>query len=177
MQVVFLALVQGLTEFLPISSSAHLILLPLVAHFPDQGLAFDVAVHFGTLLAVIYYFRIKIKWLILGFFKSFKPQKKYPFYSKLAWLLILASIPIALSGALLHHLIETYARSPLVIAITTIVFGILLLVADLYSKNIKPLRQINLKSALIIGAMQMLALVPGTSRSGITLTGGTVMPL
>lgn len=172
LQVVLLSLVQGLTEFLPISSSAHLILLPLIAHFPDQGLAFDVAVHFGTLIAVLFYFRRKIKWLLIGFFKSFKRPKKMPFYGKLAWLLMFASIPIALSGALFHHLIESVARSPLVIAGTTIFFGILLLVADIVCKTQKPLQEINLKSALIIGGMQILALIPGTSRSGITLTGG-----
>lgn len=171
LQILLLSLMQGLTEFLPISSSAHLILLPIIAQFPDQGLAFDVALHFGTLLAVIYYFRIKIKWLFIGFFKGLI-KKKFYFHTKFAWLLIVASMPIALSGALLHGYIETIARSPVVIAYATIFFGLLLYVADKRNVETKDLRALSYSNAFTIGLMQILALIPGTSRSGITLTGG-----
>lgn len=175
-QVLWLSLLQGLTEFLPISSSAHLILLPLVAHFPDQGLAFDIAVHLGTLTAVVVYFRRTIKWLFWGFIKSFYSQK-CSFYTKLAWMLIIASVPIGLGGLLGHHFIEQYARAPLVIASTTLIFALLLWFADKVAIQQGNLRQLSYKKALIIGSLQVLALIPGTSRSGITLTGGLLLGL
>lgn len=172
LQVVVLALVQGLTEFLPISSSAHLILLPMLAQFPDQGLAFDVAVHVGTLLAVIFYFRQKLKWMLFGFLRSFVSKRPRQFHARLSWMLVFASIPIAVGGLLLHSHVETFLRSPLVIAYASIVFGLVLYAADRMNTQTKTMHQLNFKSAMTIGLLQILALIPGTSRSGITLTGG-----
>ncbi len=171
MQVITLAIVQGLTEFLPISSSAHLILVPLLTGWQDQGLAFDVAVHVGTLLAVCWYFRIELMRIQAGFWRSIqgKPSR---FYSKLAWQLIIASIPIAGIGFLAHDFIATTLRSPLVIACSTITFGLLLLMSDRFSTHSKMMGQLRYKDVLIIGIAQTLALIPGTSRSGITLTAG-----
>lgn len=175
---VILSLIQGFTEFLPVSSSAHLILFPLLTNHTDQGIAFDVAIHWGTLVAVMYYFRHKVKWLWYGFWQSFKPSSKpMGYYSKLAWLLIIASIPVAIAGASLHQYIENFARSPIVIAYATITFGILLLLADYISSKRTTLAKPTLKSALVIGLFQVLAIIPGTSRSGITLTGGLFMGL
>lgn len=179
LQVILLALTQGLTEFLPISSSAHLILLPIIGQFPDQGLAFDVSLHLGTLLAVLYYFRVKIKWMFLGFLKSLSKPSETTFHGKLAWMLILGSVPIAIGGLLFHRQAETMARSPTVIAYATIIFGILLYFSEKYSRsqNRGQLQQLTFSKALFIGVCQVLAIIPGTSRSGITLTGGLFLGL
>lgn len=170
-EIVTLAIVQGLTEFLPISSSAHLILVPLFTGWPDQGIAFDIAVHIGTLIAVCLYFRKEITLLLFGFLRSVRgtPTK---YYSRLSWQLIIATIPIALIGWLAHDFVATTLRSPLVIACSTITFGILLLLSDKYSPHLKTMQQLSWKDVLIIGFAQTLALIPGTSRSGITLTAG-----
>lgn len=172
-----LSLIQGLTEFLPISSSAHLVLFPLMTGNPDQGLAFDVAMHLGTLMAVVFYFRRTIKWLWFGFWRSFNPHKKNGYYGQLAWQIIIASIPIAIVGACFHDQIENFTRSPIVIAYASILFGLLLLLSDLVRKRIKPQHKTTLKSAVVIGCFQVLALIPGASRSGTTLTGGLFMGL
>lgn len=171
MQVIVLAIVQGLTEFLPISSSAHLILVPLLTGWRDQGLAFDVAVHVGTLFAVCFYFRQELLRIQAGFWRSVQGRPSR-FYSKLAWQLIIASFPIALIGWFAHDFIATTLRSPLVIAFATISFGILLFTSDRYSSHSKMMGQLGWKDVMIIGFAQTLALIPGTSRSGITLTAG-----
>jgi undecaprenyl-diphosphatase len=170
-EIVTLAIVQGITEFLPISSSAHLILVPLFTGWPDQGIAFDIAVHIGTLVAVCLYFRKEIVRLAYGFMRSLmgNPSK---YYSRLAWQLLIATIPIALVGFLAHDFVATTLRSPLVIAFSTICFGALLLVSDLYPKHLKTMQQMTWRDVMIIGFAQTLALIPGTSRSGITLTAG-----
>tara|TARA_R110002110_G_scaffold271566_3_gene487050 strand:+ start:74240 stop:75052 length:813 start_codon:yes stop_codon:yes gene_type:complete len=173
-----LSLIQGLTEFLPISSSAHLALFPLLSNHADQGIAFDVAIHLGTIVAVMYYFRYKIKWMWYGFWRSVgrnPTTKPMGYYSKLAWFLILASIPVAIAGATLHNHIESIARSPIVIGYASIIFGILLWVADAFSSKQPTLAKPTLKSTFVIGLFQVLAIIPGTSRSGITLTGGLFM--
>jgi undecaprenyl-diphosphatase len=170
-EVITLAIVQGLTEFLPVSSSAHLILVPLFTGWKDQGLAFDIAVHIGTLVAVCIYFRIEIIRLLYGFLRSVQGRPSH-FYSPLAWQLILASIPIAIFGFLAHDFVATTLRSPLVIACSTIGFGLLLCFSDYFRVHPKRLTQLQRKDALIIGLAQTLALIPGTSRSGITLTAG-----
>lgn len=168
-EIITLSLVQGLTEFLPISSSAHLILIPLITGWPDQGLSFDVAAHLGTLLSVCLYFRKEIIYLTLGFFRLCQ-NRPSRFYSPLAWQLIIATLPVCLTGWLLHHIIATQLRSPLIIAFSTLFFGILLLLSDRLSLQKKSLRQLSWKEALYIGLAQIAALIPGTSRSGITLT-------
>lgn len=171
LEVITLAIVQGLTEFLPVSSSAHLILVPLLTGWPDQGLAFDIAVHIGTLIAVCLYFRKELFRLAFGFWRSLigHPSR---FYSPLAWQLVIASIPIALVGFLAHDFVATTLRSPLVIACSTIGFALLLCASDYFRKHPKRLEQLQWRDVIIIGLAQTLALIPGTSRSGITLTAG-----
>lgn len=164
-QIIILALVQGVTEFLPISSSAHLILTSDILGWPDQGLAFDVAVHFGTLFAVLAYFRKDLWPLFSGLFKHNE-------HSRLAWGIALATIPCALTGLLANELIVQYLRTPQVIIATTFFFGVLLGVADFYDSRQVEKKPLTFLHMLVIGLSQILALIPGTSRSGITMTTG-----
>lgn len=171
-QIIVLALVQGLTEFLPISSSAHLILVPVLTGWPDQGLAFDVVVHLGTLTAVVWYFRKDVSQLSVDWTQSCL-KKKTIGESRLAWMVILGTIPVAVIGLLLHDFIDNSLRSPIVIAWATIGFGLLLGLADYVGKNnTKNEYKLNWKNAAVISFSQVLALIPGTSRSGITMTAG-----
>lgn len=173
-EAVVLALVQGLTEFLPISSSAHLILPSQVFGWSDQGLAFDVAVHVGTLLAIVLYFRKEVVQLSAAWLWSVS-GKKQTADSRLAWLIILATIPAGLAGILLNDYIEAHLRSTMVIASTTIVFAFALLLADKRGSRSLGLDKISVGAALVIGISQALALIPGTSRSGITMTAALLM--
>ena len=177
LQACLLALVQGITEFLPISSSAHLILVPRFLGWPDQGLAFDVAVHLGTLLAVVAYFRRELTEIIAAWLASVFGRAPQNANSRLGWALLLATLPLIVAGPLLSDLVETRLRSPLVIAFTTAFFGIMLWVADRRPDRVSSESGINLRMALIIGLAQVLALVPGTSRSGITITAGLALGL
>ncbi|MDH5600589.1 MAG: undecaprenyl-diphosphate phosphatase [Gammaproteobacteria bacterium] len=172
-QIVVLALVQGLTEFLPISSSAHLILVPVLSDWPDQGLAFDVVVHLGTLTAVLWYFRKDVMQLSIDWTRSCV-SKQTVGESRLAWIVIIGTIPVGAAGLLLHDVVDNILRSPLVIAWATIGFGLLLGFADFVGKNKNTLteHQLSWKNGMIIGFAQALALIPGTSRSGITMTAG-----
>jgi undecaprenyl-diphosphatase len=174
-QIIVLALVQGLTEFLPISSSAHLILVPLITDWPDQGLAFDVAVHVGTLLAVVIYFRHEIKKMFFDWLASFKGNHTED--SKLAWGVFIGTIPVAIAGLLFSNIVSEHLRTPLVIAITTLVFGFLLWYSDYTGKRQRDEFSISWKDAIIIGCAQAVALIPGTSRSGITITAGLLLGL
>ncbi len=175
-QVTFLALVQGLTEFLPVSSSAHLILPAQIFGWADQGLAFDVAVHVGTLLAVMLYFHKDIRKMILAWLASvFKRQHSQD--SFMAWSVILATIPAGLAGILLNDFIEGNLRSSLVIAITTLLFGALLWWADVKGRRNRGEDEFTMKDAIWIGLAQALALIPGTSRSGITITAALMLGL
>ena len=174
--IIWLALVQGLTEFLPVSSSAHLILVPNLLGWPDQGLAFDVAVHLGTLIAVVTYFRKDIVTLFFAFMKSFRPDGMSP-EAKLAWGVIVGTIPAGLVGLAFKDVIEVYLRSPLVIATTTIIFGLLLWYADKRSKLARDEYTLSWKDFVVIGGAQAMALIPGTSRSGITITAGLLLGL
>ncbi len=170
-QIIVLAIVQGLTEFLPISSSAHLILVPLILKWPDQGLAFDVAVHVGSLFAVLSYFRQTVRSLLQAWFGSLTGGKVSA-DSRLAWWVIFGTIPAVIFGYLFKDLIETDLRSPWVIAATTIGFGLLLLLADKVGARRRSETQLGLIDVIVIGCFQAIALVPGTSRSGITMTAG-----
>ena len=177
LQIVVLALVQGLTEFLPISSSAHLILVPqLVQDWPDQGLAFDVSVHVGTLSAVLIYFRRELVPMTVDWFSSLVTRRQ-TMNSMLAWAVLFGTIPVGLVGLLFKHVIETELRSPLVIAVATIVFGLLLWVSDATGKRIRDEYTITWKDVFMIGCAQAIALIPGTSRSGITMTAGLMVGL
>ena len=174
LQIAFLAIIQGLTEFLPISSSAHLILPSAVLGWSDQGLAFDVAVHVGSLAAVLWYFRHDVQSLITGWLRSLGGGGSSP-ESRLGWQLILATIPAGLAGLLFADFIETHLRSTLVIAITTILFALLLGAADMFSSRCRPLTDFSWRSALFVGVAQAIALIPGTSRSGITITAALAL--
>lgn len=176
LQIFILAILQGLTEFLPISSSAHLILVPLIANWQDQGLAFDVAVHVGTLAAVIFYFRHTLRRLTADWFGSVI-QRRTQGESKLAWAVLLGTIPVGLVGLLFNDFISTALRDPLIIAVTTIVFGLLLGWADWTGKRQRNETQLGWRDVVIIGLAQAVALIPGTSRSGITMTAGLMLGL
>ena len=174
-QWIVLALIQGITEFLPISSSAHLILPSQVLGWPDQGLAFDVAVHVGSLLAVIIYFRKTIFDIAYHFIAGLIGRPHERALAMQGWLIIIATIPAVIIGFFAESFIETYLRSSLVIATTTIIFGLLLWYADWSAKQQRSLEQLTWRDALFIGLAQALALVPGTSRSGITMTAGLML--
>jgi len=176
-EIIVLALVQGLTEFLPISSSAHLILPSQILGWQDQGLAFDVAVHVGTLVAVVIYFRKEVADILAAWFKSFGAQGETD-DSKLGWWIIIATLPALIIGYFFKDFVESYSRNAWIIATTTIVFGLLLWYADAKGKQVKSVYQLNWVSALLIGLSQVVAMVfPGTSRSGITMTVGLLLGL
>ena len=175
-QIIVLAIVQGLTEFLPISSSAHLILVPVLSDWPDQGLAFDVAVHVGTLSAVVWYFRHDLITMTKDWTASCV-QRKTIGDSRLAWAVIIGTIPVGAAGLFLHDLVDTVLRSPLVIAWATIGFGLLLWWADAQGKRQRDEHHLSWKDIIVIGLAQVLALIPGTSRSGITMTAGLMLGL
>ncbi|MCG7535276.1 undecaprenyl-diphosphate phosphatase [Pseudoalteromonas sp. OOF1S-7] len=176
-EIIVLALIQGLTEFLPISSSAHLILPSQILGWQDQGLAFDVAVHVGSLAAVLIYFRKEVADILSAWFKSFGKQGTTD-DSRLGWWIIVATIPGLVIGFLAKDLVEDFSRSAWVIAATTVIFGLLLWYADVTAKQTKTIYQLNWRSALIIGFAQVIAaLLPGTSRSGITMTAGMMLGL
>jgi len=173
-QAIILGIVQGLTEFLPISSTAHLIIIPQLFGWADPGLAFDVALHLGTLLAVILYFRKDIILLIKGFI-GFFTKRTLDFHQSLAFYLFIAIIPAGVCGLLFEKQVETTLRSPLVIAITLISLGILLWIVDYIGKKKKSIENISFKEAILIGIAQAIALIPGVSRSGITMTAGLML--
>ncbi len=177
LHAIILAVVQGLTEFLPISSSAHLILVPVLADWPDQGLAFDVAVHFGTLTAVVLYFRTELLAMSASWFRSLAAPREADDEARLAWAVLLGTIPLGLTGLLLHDVIETYLRSPLIIASTTILFGALLWYADVRGAQTRCEYRLGAGRIALIAFSQVLALIPGTSRSGITITAGLLVGL
>jgi len=165
-QGVVLGLVQGLTEFLPVSSSGHLILVPHVFGWPDQGLAFDAVMHLGTLAALLAYFRRELLDMVSGALSR-----------RLAVLLVAATIPGALAGVLLEKLVESKLRSPLLIACTTAGWAIVMWIADRRAAAAPagpgdPLERVSAGQGLAVGCAQALALIPGTSRSGITITAG-----
>jgi undecaprenyl-diphosphatase len=184
-EIFLLAIIQGLTEFLPISSSAHLILPSEILGWQDQGLALDVALHVGTLLAVVLYYRKEVGSMAVAWFGTLGvgPEKNNrSFDGKLAWWILFATIPLGAIGFIGHDFIDANLRSAAVIAATTILFGLLLGFADFSAGKRKAdenvsIENLGLKGAMIIGFAQMLALIPGTSRSGITMTLGLMLGL
>jgi len=169
LHIVVLAIVQGLTEFLPISSSGHLVLVPHLLAWTDQGLAFDVAVHFGSLIAVCMFFRRDIASLLSGGVQVLGGNTKTP-ESRMALGIALATIPAAVAGLLFASWIEANLRDPMVIVYTLSGYGILMAVADHFGKRERAINDVGIKEAFIIGCAQALALIPGTSRSGVTIT-------
>ena len=169
-QLLLVAIIQGLTEFLPISSSGHLILLPTLTGGPDQGLAIDVAVHVGTLLAVIIYFRAEVLEATIGLGRLIR-GKVDTNGARTALLLIIATIPVLVAGLLFKVLgIEEMLRSVAVIGWTMLIFGIVLYWADKTGEEKLGTKDWNLRDAIWMGLAQTIALIPGTSRSGITIT-------
>lgn len=175
-QILLLSFVQGLTEFLPISSSAHLILAPLLFGYELQSLAFDVAVHLGTLGAVMLYFRREIAAMVVALLESLKTKRLDTPDATLAWMIILATIPLVLLGLPLKSVLEMLREDDrliaLVIAGTTIGFGLLLWLADKRGARSRNEYSLDWKDALLVGVFQAIAIIPGTSRSGITITAG-----
>lgn len=174
-QAAVLGIVQGLTEFLPVSSSAHLALFPWFLGWRDPGLAFDVALHLGTLAAVLWFFRnewvtlLRSAWSIVSTRRLETPEKRRVIH------LIIATIPGGIAGLLLSRYAETYFRSPTLIATTLIVMGVLLWLADRVAPQRRTLDEMTWGQALALGVAQCFALVPGVSRSGSTITAGRAL--
>ena len=176
LHAIYLALLQGLTEFLPISSSGHLILAPNVFGWDDQGLAFDVAVHVGTLIAVVSYFRRQLLQMSKDWLVSVK-QRQLVGESRLAWAVLWGTIPAGLAGLLFNDIVELHLRTPTIIALTTILFGALLWWSDVAGKRQRDEHSLHWHDVLFVGIAQAIALIPGTSRSGITMTAGLMLGL
>ncbi len=171
-QALFLGVVQGLTEFLPVSSSAHLILVPKLLGWADQGLSFDVAAHLGTFLAVLMYFRRDLLDLVAGFARALRgsqePADRRAW--RLSWMLVWGTVPLAVVGFLAKDWAETQARNAPLIACTSVVFGLLLIAADRWAAKRRALAEVTWSDALGVGAAQAFAVIPGVSRSGVTMT-------
>ena len=176
-QAIVLALVQGLTEFLPISSSAHLILVPALLGWPDQGLAFDVAVHVGSLVAVVAYLRRDLANLVGGWFRAVGGGRPFAPESRMGWMLAAATVPVGLAGLVAGEAVEDHLRSPGVIAGANLAFALLLLAADRWGTATRDEGSLGLRDAVLVGCAQALALVPGASRSGVTMTAGLALGL
>jgi undecaprenyl-diphosphatase len=172
-QAIVLAVVQGITEFLPVSSSAHLALAPWLLGWSDQGLTFDIALHFGTLLAVLSYFaRDWAQILAQAFGLNYSPDPDLRLNRGLLWLLVVGTIPIGIAGLLFKDAAETTLRNPVIIGTMLILVGALMLLADKFGRQDRSIGGVTLLDSISIGLSQALAIVPGTSRSGITITTG-----
>lgn len=180
-QAIILAVIQGLTEFLPISSTAHLILFPWLAHWPDPGLAFDVALHTGTLLAVVVYFlRDWIELLAAGIGFHYPRGASYEYVErqrKMFWYLVVGTVPAAIAGYYLHDVVEGPLRKPLYIAISMIVVGVLMWIGEVVGRLDRPMERVSFADSVLIGIAQACALFPGVSRSGSTITAGLFLGL
>jgi undecaprenyl-diphosphatase len=174
LQVIVLAIVQGLTEFLPISSSGHLVLVPYLVEWTDQGLAFDVAVHFGSLVAVCVFFREDIMGLLRGAVQILGGEVRLP-QANMALAIGLGTVPAAVAGLLFASWIEANLRDPSVIVYTLAGYGLLMAGADWLAPSKRSIGEVRIRDAMIIGCAQALALVPGTSRSGVTITAGRLL--
>lgn len=171
-----LGILQGITEFLPISSSAHLILVPALAGWADQGVTFDLAVHVGTLLAVLLYFHRDVTALTRDSVASIR-RRRFVGQGQLAAFLVLSTVPAACLGLLLMDLIDSDLRSVEIIFFTTLVFGLLLGWADWRPNRQRELSTLGWRDALWVGLAQAVSLIPGTSRSGATITAGLLLGL
>lgn len=171
--IVVLALVQGITEFLPVSSSGHLILVPHVFHWPDQGLILDVAVHVGTLGAVVLYLWRDLMRMTGGLWRLVQGRKSQD--GLLALYVIVATIPVVIAGFALKKYLPDGIRSLAVVGWATLGFGIVLWVVDRAGMTVRRMEHLKLSDALVVGVAQVLALIPGTSRSGITMTAARLM--
>lgn len=174
LQIVVLALVQGLTEFLPVSSSAHLILVSHVFAWPDQGLVLDVGVHLGTLFAVLIYFRSEIARMLLAWLRpAATAEQRHD--RQVGLYIALASLPVLVAGALVFDLVAHWLRDTRVIAVATILFGLALWAGDRFFPHRRRLEALGFRDALWVGLAQAIALIPGVSRSGVTITMGRML--
>jgi undecaprenyl-diphosphatase len=170
-QAIVLGAVQGITEFLPISSTAHLVLTPWFFGWPDPGLSFDIALHLGTLVALLLFFRAEWLQLAKGAFALLRGERRAP-NAQLALYLILATIPALIVGALVAGFADSTLRHPLVIATTLIVLAIALVIAERTGRRKTELKDMSVGDAMAVGCAQALAIIPGVSRSGVTITAG-----
>ncbi|MEO1018332.1 MAG: undecaprenyl-diphosphate phosphatase [Pseudomonadota bacterium] len=175
LHLIVLALVQGVTEFLPISSSGHLILIPLLTQWPDQGVLIDIAVHIGTLGAVIMYLSRDLTAMVGGFVGGERSGSIAAQNRGLVWKTAIATVPIIVAGFALHEFADINLRSLTVIAWAMIGFGIVLWLADRYASTNRELAELSYGDAVLIGVAQVLALIPGTSRAGITMTAARML--
>ena len=172
-QALVMGIVQGLTEFLPVSSSAHLVLLPWLFGWRDPGLTFDVALHIGTLFAVIGYFWRDWWQLLGGLGRSLSGRRPADDpQARMFWLLVIASVPGAVVGALAEDAVESWLRAPAIIAALTIGLGLVLVLAEAIGSRDRLMKHLGLGDAILIGISQALAVCPGVSRSGVTITTG-----
>lgn len=176
-QAIVLGIVQGLAEFLPVSSSAHLTLVPWFLGWTDPGLAFDVALHFGTLVALVWYFRAEWVELIASAFRILRTRRIDSVHDKRLVYLIVATIPGGIAGKLLNDYAESTFRAPLLIACTLAIMGVLLWAADRFAPRSRSIEEVTMRDAILIGLAQCLALIPGVSRSGSTITAGRALNL
>ncbi len=172
---VVLGILQGLAEFLPISSSAHLALAPWLFGWPDPGLAVDVALHFGTLVAVLWYFRREWIRLLIAAKDIVVSRSVTTEQQRLVVFLIIGTIPGAIAGKLLEKEAESAFRAPALVAVALMVLGVLLWAADRFASQDKPVERMRWTDALLIGLAQMFAIIPGVSRSGSTITAGRAL--
>ncbi len=178
LEALLYGLVQGLTEFLPISSSAHLRVLPAFLGREDPGAAFTAVIQLGTMLAELVFFRRDLVRIARSWFGQFRrPELRPTLDARLGWYLIFATIPISILGLAFEDRIETTARSLTLIGTTLIVLGLVLLVADRTGRRERSIEQLTLRDGLVMGSAQALALVPGVSRSGATITAGLFLGL
>ncbi len=173
LHIVVLALVQGITEFLPISSSAHLVLVPVIAGWPDQGAIIDVAVHIGTLGAVMIYFWRDLWAMLTGVYHMFLGRRD-PNVRLVGWVIV-ATLPVVVAGFAMNHYLPDGLRSIKVIAWATLGFGLVLFLADKVGMTMRRVEHLGISDAVMIGLAQVLALIPGTSRSGITISAARIL--
>jgi undecaprenyl-diphosphatase len=177
LQALVLGVLQGLAEFLPISSSAHLTLAPWLLHWRDPGLAFDVALHFGTLLAVLWYFRAQWAALVGAAVNIVAHRRVETEEERRVLYLIVATIPGAIAGLALEKYAESAFRDPRLVATVLIIMGVVLWWVDKWAAQDRPLQSMRWSDAILIGLAQMFAIIPGVSRSGSTITAGRALRL
>ncbi len=181
LEAIVLGIVQGLTEFLPISSTGHILYVPALAGWPDPGAAFSAVIQLGTMAAVLVYFRSDLWRMAVAFVKSFGGDHELWRSSdtdgRLGWYIVLGTIPIAIVGLVFSDQIENNVRTLSLVAIVMILFSFVLMAADLKGAQNRDVKELTLKDGIIIGLFQALALIPGVSRSGSTISGGLFLGL
>ncbi len=181
LEAIVLGVVQGLTEFLPISSTGHILFVPALAGWPDPGAAFSAVIQLGTMAAVLVYFRTDLWRMAVAFVKSFVGD--HPLWrsddsdARIGWYIVLGTIPISIVGIVFADQIETSVRSLSLVAVVMILFSFVLMAADLKGAQDRDVKQLTLRDGIIIGLFQALALIPGVSRSGSTISGGLFLGL